>query len=69
MSGPALWYHMQMLEKDGIILTEMNKNHVGRSVQYLLTQRAVEILKTPEMLHQEPDHYQKPQYPDGLSSG
>lgn len=69
MSGPALWYHMQMLEKDGIILTEMNKNHVGRSVQYLLTQRAVEILKTPEMLHQEPDHYQKPQYSDGLSSG
>jgi predicted transcriptional regulator len=54
MSGPALWYHLHMLENDGIILAETDKNHVGRAVWYSLTQNAAEILEFPGMIQAIP---------------
>lgn len=40
ISGPALWYHMQLLIRDGIVRTEQAKGTVGKPVEYLLIREA-----------------------------
>ncbi|WP_292370511.1 winged helix-turn-helix transcriptional regulator [Methanoregula sp. UBA64] len=45
ISGPALWYHMQLLIRDGIVRTEQAKGTVGKPVGYSLTREAVGILE------------------------
>lgn len=44
ISGPALWYHMQLLTRDGIILTEYGSGKIGRPVSYSLTKNAGETI-------------------------
>lgn len=45
ISGPALWYHMQMLVRDGIVHSEQANEDVGKPVWYSLTKEAGGILK------------------------
>ncbi|MCK9581309.1 MAG: winged helix-turn-helix transcriptional regulator [Methanoregula sp.] len=45
LSGPALWYHIQLLEQDGIVISEQDSVRTGRPVQYSLTQDAGEIVR------------------------
>ncbi|MCK9632358.1 MAG: hypothetical protein M0R30_12065 [Methanoregula sp.] len=45
ISGPALWYHMQMLVQDGIVLAEQDREKTGRPVQYSLTGDAGTIIR------------------------
>ena len=45
ISGPALWYHMQMLMQDGIVLAEQDADKIGRPVQYSLTMEAATIFR------------------------
>lgn len=44
ISGPALWYHMQMLVRDGIVLAKQERGKVGRPVMYSLTPDAAGIV-------------------------
>jgi Uncharacterized protein conserved in archaea len=50
ISGPALWYHMQLLIRDGIVLTEQVKGSVGKPVGYSLTREAVGILEPDDRI-------------------
>lgn len=45
ISGPALWYHMQMLVEDGIVLADQDREKTGRPVQYSLTGNAGKIIR------------------------
>lgn len=45
ISGPALWYHMQMLVEDGIVLADQDREKTGRPVQYSLTGDAGKIIR------------------------
>jgi len=45
ISGPALWYHMQMLVEDGIVLAEQDREKTGRPMQYSLTGDAGKIIR------------------------
>jgi len=45
ISSPALWYHMQMLMEDGIVLAEQDQEKTGRPVQYSLTGNAEKIIR------------------------
>ena len=54
ISGPALWYHMQLLVRDGVAREIQNPQRIGRPVRYALTGNAREIAEkmkgTPEAL-------------------
>ncbi|MFA5331084.1 MAG: winged helix-turn-helix transcriptional regulator [Methanoregula sp.] len=43
ISGPALWYHMQFLVRDGIVREIQDSQRIGRPVRYSLTGSAREI--------------------------
>jgi len=43
ISGPALWYHMQLLIRDGIVREIQTPEQIGRPVRYALTGPAQEI--------------------------
>jgi len=45
ISGPALWYHMKLLVRDGIVHAEQAIGDVGKPVRYSLTREAAGILK------------------------
>lgn len=44
ITGPALWYHIQLLTRDGIITAEHGSGKIGRPVSYSLTKNACETL-------------------------
>ncbi len=43
ISGPALWYHMQLLVRDGIVCEIQAPEQIGRPVRYALTGSARRI--------------------------
>ena len=49
ISGPSLWYHTQILIRDGIILAEQDPEKIGRPVQYSLTENAAKMLSMKKM--------------------
>ena len=76
LSGPALWYHMQLLEQDGIIVAEQDAGRTGRPVDYSLAPDAMVIVRditennlSGTSLRVHPHKTQEKQIPPGRETG